>query len=197
MTADAAAEIAVPPGHHWDTPQRSMGAASELKAAAHLLAQGFDVFSSVAPHADFDLVAWPRGGAPLRVEVKTIGRPKNPAHCPPFGWPGDPSTWDLLLIVGPDVVIQLPSGSTRDQAAGAIRRHFRLSGTPEELERREQVAGLLGSSPGQTWTAKLIAFELRITGQQALAALAALEAGGVVERFGRGSYRVAQPKEGL
>jgi hypothetical protein len=183
--------IAAPLGHHWDTPRKSMGAASELRAAAHLLAQGYDVYRSVAPHAGFDLVAY-RGDVPTRVEVKTLGQPKNPAHTPPFGWPADPDAWDLLLIVGPDVVIQLPHGSTRDQAIAAIRKHFQLLATPDELSVRERVAALVESSPAQLWTAAVVAFELGITRPAATDALIALDAGGSVERVGRGSYRLVR-----
>jgi hypothetical protein len=183
--------FAAPLGHHWDTPRKSMGAASELRAAAHLLAQGYDVYRSVAPHAGVDLVAI-RGVEQLRVEVKTLGKPEKATHLPPFGWPTN-DDWDLLLIVGPDVVIQLPYGADRSEAVAAIRTHFKLAGTPEELSTRERVAALVENAPAaQLWTAAVVALELGITRPAATDALIALDAGGSVERVGRGSYRQAR-----
>jgi hypothetical protein len=178
---------ATPAGHHWDTPRKSMGAASELRACAYLLAQSYDVYRSVAPHAGFDLIAW-RDDAAIRVEVKTLGKPKNAAHCPPFGWPVN-DEWDLLLIVGPDRIFEYGAGAQRGEASAQIRAHYGLEAGPDELTQREKVAQLLASSPGQAWTAATMAFELGLPRSAVGPILAQLYGEGLADRAGRGTYR--------
>ena len=162
-----------------------MGAASELRGAAHLLSRGYEVFRSVSPHAGADLVAI-KGGEVLRVEVKSIGRPRQPGHCPPFGWPVN-DDWDLLLIVGPDVVFEFAAGATRAQAAQAIRAHFGLEPTPAQLTHAQRVAELVAG--GGEWTARTVALALGITAVAARSALVACADAGTAERIRTGLYR--------
>jgi hypothetical protein len=174
-----------------------MGAASELRAAAHLLAQGYDVYRSVADHATFDMIAH-RNGELIRVEVKTVSKPKAEHNLPPFGWPVN-DDWDLLLIVAPDVVFQFWAGSaTRDSAGDAIREHYGLPIADRSLVGRVQV--LLVSSPDQEWTAGAVAVELRIARRLASTALIRLSREGLVQRVRDGVYRARRwsgPPEAL
>jgi hypothetical protein len=155
------------------TPIRKsrVGAVSELRAAAHLMQQGFDVFRCVAPHAPFDLVAH-RDGTLYRVEVKTLSRPVKDTYSPVIGWPVN-EDWDLLLICGEGVTFQFAYGVTKDEVRNEIRRA--LGVVPAEprpytrppgmgLSTDDRVLEILREDPERGWTTQQLRTELEIRG---------------------------------
>jgi len=102
-----------------------VGAASELRACAHLIDAGYYVYRCESPSAPFDLVAY-RHGACLRVEVKTLSMKDHQDHAPSFGWPRN-DEWDLLIIVGRADVFQFTPDTPKWQARDAIRVHLGYS----------------------------------------------------------------------
>lgn len=181
-------ENGVAEAHQWDTARKRMGAVSELRASAHLLAQGYDVYRSVADRASFDLVAH-RDGQLIRVEVKTLSRPKFEHYCPAFGWPVN-DEWDLLLLVGPDVVLQFwaDSGVTRLDAVRAVREHYGLKVTTEPTQ-RERVRALLEEHPDREWTASEAAEVLDLPRAHVTGAFKALDEAEAIVRVRHGVFR--------
>lgn len=64
----------------------TIGAISELVVAADLMRRGFEVYRALSPASSCDLLAQPRGGSQLRIEVRTgylspaTGRPIFPRN---------------------------------------------------------------------------------------------------------------------
>lgn len=81
------------------TGKVARGAASELLASAHLMAQGYHVFRALAASCPCDLIAWRADEPALRVEVKT-GNPVRSTLPAPSN-----DEWDLLLVVHSDGLI--------------------------------------------------------------------------------------------
>jgi hypothetical protein len=176
--------------HQWDTARKRMGAWSELSASAHLLARGFDVYRSVSPAAAFDLVAH-RDGQLLRVEVKTVSRPRGISWCPAFGWPVN-DEWDLVLIVAPDVVFEFHKSATREDARDAIRAHYEVQGRPKSETLSDRVLAQLRCAPDIEWTARAMC--LAVEGphvQHVRNALAGLAGEGKASRVRPGVYRLS------
>lgn len=99
--------------------KKRLGAVSELRAAAHLMAQGFDVYRCVAAHGAFDLVA-SRDGVLYRVEVKTItNRSTGCLHIPIYNWPSN-DDWDIVVFCSDAAIFQFPFGVTRDHVRAEI-----------------------------------------------------------------------------
>lgn len=82
----------------------TMGALSELRVAADLLAKGYDVFRALSPSASCDLAIL-KNGKPVRVEVKTTYRSVAGEIKTP-DLPHDKlKRFDLLALAHPDGTI--------------------------------------------------------------------------------------------
>jgi hypothetical protein len=143
---------------HFDSAKKRMGPASELRAAVHLMRQGFDVFRCVGPHAPFDLVAY-RNGQLYRVEVKTLSKSKSDSFVPPFGWPVN-DEWDLVVLCGDGVIFQWSAGVTREEARLQIAESLQIvRKVPPEPRRGPRggtdglVLSLILSGPSREWSA--------------------------------------------
>jgi hypothetical protein len=148
-----------------------VGAVSELRAAAHLMQQGFDVFRCVAPHAPFDLVAH-RDGTLYRVEVKTLSKPAKDSYSPVIGWPVN-EDWDLLVICGENAVFQFAYGVTKDEVRDEIRRALGIvSAEPRPYVRPpglgvstdDRILEILREDPERGWTTQQLRAELESRG---------------------------------
>jgi|TARA_R100000329_G_scaffold57799_1_gene52258 Holliday junction resolvase-like predicted endonuclease len=58
-------------------PRSKIGAASELKAAAHFMHQGFHVSRSLDPQCPFDLVITNNKGESCLIDVKTLNKRRD------------------------------------------------------------------------------------------------------------------------
>lgn len=105
------------------------GAISELRAGAHLLEQGWHVFWSMSPACPVDMVAWQPGGAPIKVEVKTLTVRANQLVLP---WPTN-DEWDLLLAVGLDRVHEFRAPTERYAAIDTLRTLYGFSPASESI----------------------------------------------------------------
>lgn len=115
--------------------RRIRGAASELRACAALMDQGYHVFRCEAPTAPFDLVAY-RDGICLRVEVKTGSTHPDRPNSPTFTWPRN-DEWDLLVIVSHHAVLQFPAPATYEEVRDAVRvAHGFAPLEPKKVERQ-------------------------------------------------------------
>lgn len=113
----------------------SRGAASELRACAHLLAQGWDVYRSESPAAPFDLVAH-RAGVMLRIEVKSTTWTRGSVT---FCWPKN-EDWDLLIVVDDSGVCSEIRTHDRDAARDQVCAHHGLP-SPRRLPGRNARLG--------------------------------------------------------
>ena len=88
----------------------SVGAVSELLAAADLLARGYHVFRSLSPSSACDLVAInPNGGAIIRLEVRTGARTKmGDVRFPRKREDVGRSDHYAVVVQGEDVIIYDP-----------------------------------------------------------------------------------------
>lgn len=125
--------IATPAGA---TTSGRTGAVNELRACAHLMHQGFDVFRCVAPHAPFDLVAH-RDGQLYRVEVKTL-TVVDEHWTPSFNWPVN-DQWDLLIVCNAERVFQFAAGTTKLDARDEVRRAVGNTYREQSVQRRRFV----------------------------------------------------------
>lgn len=148
-----------------------IGAVSELRAAVHLMQQGFDVFRCVAPHAPFDLVAH-RDGTLYRVEVKTMSKPVKETYSPVIGWPVN-EDWDLLVICGENGIFQFANGVTKDEVRNEIRRVLGI--VPAEprpyarppglgVSTDDRILEIFREDPARGWTTQQLRTELEIRG---------------------------------
>lgn len=148
--------------------QSRVGSISELRASAHLMQQGFDVFRCVAPHAPFDLVAY-RDGQLYRVEVKTASKPSRETYSPVVTWPVN-DEWDLLVVCGDRAIFQFPFGVTRDQVRDELRRAYRITAAapvmpppPARPSVEKRVMQVFGESP-TSWSCQAMRHELESRG---------------------------------
>lgn len=94
------------------------GAWGEALAMAHLLAEGFEVFTSSLSQASCDMIALRRGEM-WRVEVKTARPMKTPTGKltpKPHIGKATPELYDMLLVVLEDGTVLC--NPTRDQVHG-------------------------------------------------------------------------------
>jgi hypothetical protein len=61
-------------------PAGTVGAISEILAAADLMKRGYDVFRALSPSCSCDLIAIAAGQPPLRIEVRTGNRSPVTGH---------------------------------------------------------------------------------------------------------------------
>lgn len=104
------------------TGKVARGAASELIASAHLMAQGYHVFRALASSCPCDLVAYRTGETPLRVEVKSVMTPPaGTKNSSSFSTPAN-HEWDILILVSNiHPIVQLPY----DPSAANLRAAYR------------------------------------------------------------------------
>lgn len=107
----------------------SRGAASELRAGAYLIDQGYHVFRSESPGSPFDLVAY-RDGICYRVEVKTLLITTN---APTFHIPKHQNQWDLLILVAPDRIFTFDSSRGLPEIKGDLREAYGWPRRPPQL----------------------------------------------------------------
>lgn len=84
----------------WRDGNNHKGAANELRAAAHLMENGYEVFRALSPSNHCDLIAT-RDGKAHRVEVRTgqVYEPTGSVSCSRKG------QYDILVIVAGDRII--------------------------------------------------------------------------------------------
>lgn len=69
-----------------------IGAITELRIAAHLIAFGWTVFRALSPAASCDLMALTKSGKPVRIECTSARYRKGILHFTPH----DPTRYDLI-----------------------------------------------------------------------------------------------------
>jgi hypothetical protein len=104
----------------YDTARKRMGSTSELRAAVHLMQQGFDVYRCVSEHAVFDLVAH-RDGELYRIEVKTLSKPKAEKYWLAIPWPVN-DDWDMFVICAETTIFQFAAGTPKLTARNEVAR---------------------------------------------------------------------------
>lgn len=137
-TVTAASGAGREPGRYLSTA--AAGAASELIASAHLIAQGYHVFRALAASCPVDLVAY-RGGELLKVEVKTATVRPETRYAPSLPYPTN-DEWDLLVVIlSTGQVLTLEPRDTREELRADFLALLHPLGLQTQQQRRCSTGG--------------------------------------------------------